>query len=93
MAGVEAVARSCTNRLLGDRGARANRMNGPASVCLTVELELGRETIKGWVQEAGAARREFEGMLELLALLEEIRQRAGRGWRATNRDSPERPSP
>ena len=62
-------------------------------MCWPVGLELGRETIKGWVQEAGAARREFEGMLELLALLEEIRQRAGRASRATNRDSPERPSP
>lgn len=43
---------------------------------MTIELDPGRQPIRGWLQEAMGPRREFDGMLELLCLLEEMRERA-----------------
>lgn len=40
---------------------------------MTIHIEPGSQPIAGWLQVNGAARREFEGMIELIQLLETAR--------------------
>jgi hypothetical protein len=42
---------------------------------LTIELDTHSQPIAGWLQPDGEPRREFAGMLELISLLEELRER------------------
>jgi hypothetical protein len=41
---------------------------------MTMELDLRSQPIAGWLQAEGRERQEFEGMLELMALLEALRE-------------------
>jgi hypothetical protein len=41
---------------------------------ITLELDPTAEPIAGWLQCAGEEREEFEGMVELIALLEALRE-------------------
>jgi hypothetical protein len=42
---------------------------------LTIEIHAHSRPIAGWLQADGEPRREFAGMLELISLLEELRER------------------
>jgi hypothetical protein len=41
---------------------------------LTIEILTRSQPIAGWLQPDGQPRREFVGMLELISLLEELRE-------------------
>ena len=42
---------------------------------LMIEIDTHSRPIAGWLQPDGEPRREFAGMLELISLLEELRER------------------
>jgi hypothetical protein len=42
---------------------------------LTIEIDPRSQPIAGWLQPKGEPRREFVGMLELISLLEALRER------------------
>ncbi len=42
---------------------------------ICIELDDDAQPIAGWVERVGKPRREFRGMLELMTLLQELRQR------------------
>ena len=42
---------------------------------ITIELDPGVQPISGWLQQAPKPRQEFQGMVELIALLDEARER------------------
>jgi hypothetical protein len=43
---------------------------------MTMELDLRSQPIAGWLQAEGRQRQEFEGVMELIALLEALREGA-----------------
>jgi hypothetical protein len=56
---------------------------------LTMELDLWSQPIAGWLQAKGGPRQDFVGMLELISLLEALRQ--GSGSEAASDPTPEQP--
>lgn len=45
----------------------------PASLHLVLDIEQGRDPVQGWLQSPDGTRERFEGLLELLAVLEAAR--------------------
>jgi hypothetical protein len=44
---------------------------------LTIELDALAQPIMGWLKRTGEPKQEFVGMLELISLLEQLRDRSG----------------
>lgn len=63
------------------RRLRIARMTGDASglVRVTIEFDPTSAPIKGWLKREECAGQEFQGMLELISLLEAARDHSVRG--------------
>jgi hypothetical protein len=59
----------------------------PARLHLVLEIEQGRDPVRGWLQNPDGARERFEGLLELLAVLD-----AARGVDRARDRQPDNPS-
>ena len=68
--------------------ASLRSVSEPARLHLVLDIEQGRDPVQGWLQSPDGTRKRFEGLLELLAVLDAARgvdrgqdRRADNRWR------------
>lgn len=57
----------------GERSWEALVMDDPACLRLLLDLERGRDPVRGWLEGPDGVRERFEGLLGLLAVMDAAR--------------------